>query len=165
MHNAPEARRPPAMRLGSVEQRWLVHSRIIIMKLVHWPRVGCYIWYNEEEPGRAAAPPSPLLAVPNVTAHPSTASVPTSYYSMWTSLHSNGLMDWFLFAFSWPYSDLCKMPKVLSGLSSSVQWQSAFRPTYCWPLSWIICDIRCTVLLTQIGSKCAHVRASLPDPV
>jgi len=26
--------------------------------------------------GRAAAPPSPLLAVPNVTAHPSTASVP-----------------------------------------------------------------------------------------
>ena len=25
----------------------------------------------------------PLLAVPNVTAHPSTASVPTSYYSMW----------------------------------------------------------------------------------
>jgi len=26
---------------------------------------------------------SPLLAVPNVTAHPSTASVPTSYYLMW----------------------------------------------------------------------------------
>ena len=26
-------------------------------------------------PGRAVAPPSPLLAVPNVTAHPSTASV------------------------------------------------------------------------------------------
>jgi len=29
------------------------------------------------------APPSPLLAVPNVTAHPSMASVPTSYHSMW----------------------------------------------------------------------------------
>ena len=27
--------------------------------------------------------PSPLLAVPNVTAHPSTGSVPTSYYSTW----------------------------------------------------------------------------------
>jgi len=26
--------------------------------------------------------PSPLLAVPNVTAHPSTANVPSSYYSM-----------------------------------------------------------------------------------
>jgi len=38
--------------------------------------VGCYIWYSEERPGRPAAPPSPLLAVPNVTAHPSTASVP-----------------------------------------------------------------------------------------
>jgi len=34
--------------------------------------VGCYIWYSEERPGRAAAPPSPILAVPNVTAHPST---------------------------------------------------------------------------------------------
>jgi len=38
--------------------------------------VGFYIWYSEEGPGRAAAPPSLLLAVPNVTAHPSTASVP-----------------------------------------------------------------------------------------
>jgi len=44
--------------------------------LVHWPlMVGCYVWYSEEEPRRAAAPPSPLLAVQNVTAHPSTASV------------------------------------------------------------------------------------------
>ena len=32
--------------------------------------------------GQAEAPSSPFLAVPNVTAHPSTASVPTSYYSM-----------------------------------------------------------------------------------
>jgi len=38
--------------------------------------LGAYIWYSEEGPGRAAAPPSPLLAVPNVTAYPSTASVP-----------------------------------------------------------------------------------------
>jgi len=28
-------------------------------------------------------PSSPLLAVPNVTAHPPTASVSNSYYSMW----------------------------------------------------------------------------------
>ena len=39
-------------------------------------------------PGRAAAPPSPLLAVPNVTAHPLTVSVPSSYYLMW---HYNSL--------------------------------------------------------------------------
>ena len=31
----------------------------------------------------SAATLSPLLAVPNVTAHPSTASVQTSYCSMW----------------------------------------------------------------------------------
>jgi len=37
---------------------------------------GTLHWYSEEGPGRAAAPPSPLLAVLNVTAHPSTASVP-----------------------------------------------------------------------------------------
>jgi len=38
--------------------------------------VGCYIWHSEEGHGLAAAPPSPLLVVPNVTAHPLTASVP-----------------------------------------------------------------------------------------
>jgi len=38
--------------------------------------VGCYIWYSEEGPERAGAPLSPLFAVPYVTAHPSTVSVP-----------------------------------------------------------------------------------------
>ena len=38
--------------------------------------VTIYIWYSEEGPGWAGAPPSPLLAVPNVTAHQLTASVP-----------------------------------------------------------------------------------------
>jgi len=47
--------------------------------------VGCYIWYSEEGPRRAAAPPSPLLAVP-ITAHPSTASLPTSHYSTWQEI-------------------------------------------------------------------------------
>ena len=40
--------------------------------------VGCYIWYSKEGPGQAAAPPSLLVAVPNVTANPSTASAPTT---------------------------------------------------------------------------------------
>ena len=44
---------------------------------------GWAVTYSEEGPGRAAAPPSPLLAVPNVAAYSSTASVPTSYYSTW----------------------------------------------------------------------------------
>ena len=38
--------------------------------------VGCYIWYSEEGTGQGTSPPRPLLAVPNVTVHPSTASVP-----------------------------------------------------------------------------------------
>ena len=38
--------------------------------------VGCYIWYSEEGTGRGHSLPKPLLAVPNVTAQPSTASVP-----------------------------------------------------------------------------------------
>ena len=45
--------------------------------------VGCYIWYSEEGPGRAAegtgrgrSPLRPVLVVPNVTAHPSTARKP-----------------------------------------------------------------------------------------
>jgi len=42
--------------------------------------VGCYIWYSEEGPGRAGASPSPVLAVPNVTVHPSTASVPIAVW-------------------------------------------------------------------------------------
>jgi len=40
--------------------------------------LGCYIWHSEEGTGRGPSPPRPLLAVPNITAHPSTASVPTS---------------------------------------------------------------------------------------
>ena len=47
------------------------------MKLVHGPLMGGLLHLVQGGgPGRAAAPPSPLLGVPNVTAHPSTASVP-----------------------------------------------------------------------------------------
>jgi len=38
--------------------------------------VGCYVWYSDEGTGRGPSPPRPLIAVPNVTAHPSTANVP-----------------------------------------------------------------------------------------
>jgi len=44
---------------------------------------GVTFWYSEEGPRRSCSPTTPLLVVPNVTAHPSTAGVPTSYYSMW----------------------------------------------------------------------------------
>ena len=41
--------------------------------------VGCYIWYSEKGTGRGCSPPKPLLDVPNVTAHPSTASTVLLY--------------------------------------------------------------------------------------
>jgi len=69
------------------------------MKLVHWLLMGgllrC-IWYSEEWPRWAAAPPSPLLPV---TAHPSTASVPV------TILLCNGLL---LCGFNVPTKGLVK---------------------------------------------------------
>ena len=36
------------------------------------------MWHSEKGTGWVPSPPRPLLAVPNVTAHPSTASVPTT---------------------------------------------------------------------------------------
>jgi len=42
------------------------------MKLVHWPLMGGLLHLVQQGP----RPPSPLLAVLNVTAHPSKASVP-----------------------------------------------------------------------------------------
>ena len=49
------------------------------MKLVHWPLMGAVLHLVQREGAWAGwGPPSPLLAVPNVTAHPSTASVPTT---------------------------------------------------------------------------------------
>jgi len=45
---------------------WIISSNTVSGRW--W--VGCYIWYSEEGPGWAGAPPSPLLTVPTVTAHP-----------------------------------------------------------------------------------------------
>ena len=54
-------------------------------------REGCYIWYSEKEPGGLRRKEgrkswSPFITVPNVTALPSTASVPISYYSCGTMI-------------------------------------------------------------------------------
>jgi len=47
------------------------------MKLVHWPLTGRLLYLvRTARRGLSSIPPSPLLTVPNVTVHPSTASVP-----------------------------------------------------------------------------------------
>ena len=58
--------------------------RTAIQWLVHWPLMGGLL-HSVQRGGAWAGwgSPSPLLAVPNVTAHPLTASVPTSYYLTW----------------------------------------------------------------------------------
>jgi len=43
---------------------------------------GWAVMFNTARRGLGGAPPSPLLAVPNVTAHPLTASVPTSLFDV-----------------------------------------------------------------------------------
>ena len=72
----------------------LVHYTAIRW-LVHWPAkrgwAGC-------------GPAQSLIAVPNVTAHPSTASVPTLYYSMWHYSYSCTLANSLHFFFiDWAY--------------------------------------------------------------
>jgi len=42
--------------------------------------VGCYIWYSDEGTGRGRSPLKSFLAVPNVTTHPLTASVPNTVF-------------------------------------------------------------------------------------
>jgi len=64
----PNATAHPSM--ASVPITVLLYCCAVLM----W--VGCYIWYSEEGTGRDPSQPRPLLAVPTVTAHPSTASVP-----------------------------------------------------------------------------------------
>jgi len=46
--------------------------------------VGCYIWYSKEGTGRGRSLPRRLLAVPNVTPHPSTASVSITVLLHWS---------------------------------------------------------------------------------
>jgi len=46
-----------------------LYSNTVIGTLAGRRWVDCCIWYSEEGPGRAADPPSPLLAVPNVTVY------------------------------------------------------------------------------------------------
>jgi len=60
-------------------------------KLVHWPLMGGLLHLVQ----RGKAPPSPLLAVPNVTAHQSTASVPITVRSvdLWFNVAIKGLLS------------------------------------------------------------------------
>ena len=55
------------------------YSNITVICTLSVPLMGGLLHFVRQ----GGAPPSPLLAVPNVTAHLLTDSVPTSCYSMW----------------------------------------------------------------------------------
>jgi len=52
---------------------------------IHWLLIGWAVTFGIAKRGLGGLRPRPVppLAIPNVTAHPSTANVPTSYYAMW----------------------------------------------------------------------------------
>jgi len=88
--------------MGIVKRRATDHHTAIRW-LVHWPLMGVD---GTARRGLGWLRPSSLLAVPNVTVHPSTVSVPTSYYSMWHYNYSctlkgplNSLFQWRLHRF------------------------------------------------------------------
>jgi len=80
---------------------WPLYSNTVIGTLAvdGW---AVTFWYSNKGPGRAAAPFSPFLAVPNVTSHPSTANVAYQLHIIWCgtiiACDSTGLKipDWLM---------------------------------------------------------------------
>jgi len=66
-----------SLTLESAEAIMVSHQIIRSWYTGRWWE-GCYIWYSDEGTGRGRSQPRLFLAVPNVKAHPSTASVPTA---------------------------------------------------------------------------------------
>jgi len=56
------------------------------MKLVHWVMVGCYIWYSEEGPGRARAPPQSLPRCTKCNSPPINGQCTNHYVAIWWSV-------------------------------------------------------------------------------
>ena len=86
-------------------QAVIVPHRIIWSWYTGRRLVGCYIWYSDEGTGRGRSPPRPLIGVPNITAQPSTASVPN------TVLLYNGQL-------------LCSINVRVKGLTTALSCQS-----------------------------------------
>ena len=65
-------------------------KRTILVQVIAEDVVTCFFLEHSVDE-RAAVPPRPLLAVPNVTANPSTASVPTTLFDVTLCLKSKRL--------------------------------------------------------------------------
>ena len=77
-HSVTPAHMHRLLTLESAEAIAVPHRIIWSWYTGRW-WVDCYIWYSEDGTGRGRSPPGVVLAVPNVTDHPSTASVFTNH--------------------------------------------------------------------------------------
>jgi len=103
-------------------------------------RVGCYIWYSEEGPGTLVGC-GPLLAVPNVIVHPSTASA-----SITVLLYDGPL--------------LCGFNVAIKGLTVNVFGSSSSSPQQnsCWSRNVHDVDPRRLVMPTRNNMSWGRVR-------
>jgi len=124
--------------------------------------VGCYIWYS---------------VVPNVTAHPSTTSVATSYYSMWhyNFLCTVDLCSWRLWRRSMArWSVVCPSYRRTStncarSVTRSVATMTRVRPrssftSHSHARQRQTCRTFCTVLVLVLATKYVLPRKFLLDP-
>jgi len=83
------------------------------MILAHWPLTGGLLHFIQRGgPGRGRSPPRPIIAVPNVTAHPSTTNVPI------TVLLYNGSL-------------LCGFNVAVNGLICDLLLRQCYMAEYC----------------------------------
>ena len=87
--------------------------------------MGCYIWYSEDWGLQLARTPR-LLTVPNVTAHPSTASVPITVL-----LYNGPLLCGFNVAIKWLLPKYC----IIVGIQSS----------------WLCCILNVVITVGQLS--------------
>jgi len=100
------------------------------MKLIHWPLMG-WLLHLVQRGGDWArrSPPSPLLAVPNVTAHPSTDSVPITVLLRGFNVPTDGLIHcrnsntrhYRLYHYIRQNVTLCRFPLRCAGCTRFVQ--------------------------------------------
>jgi len=128
------------------------------MKLVHWQLMG---GYSEEGTWRGRSPPRSLLAVLNVTAHPSTATVPI------TVLLYNGPL---LCGFNVPINtDAVLTASWICGLSYAVVWSPRLEYTtgrfWFWLRLFVtllsrLCEKRLHLSLWNVQSRSLVVKTS-----
>jgi len=127
-------------------------------------------------------PAHPLLAVPNVTAHPSTTSIPTSYYLMWRycylcNLHSKWLI-WFIIIIiiiiiikqnrtedGWMYV-IISQQKLESDCSNAGKYEKAYvielTTSSCWLNEIIVCSYKSSRVAACMQQILLDIHCSLP---